>query len=753
MKQVPRAVFLIILICIPACADSEPDSASSEVSESAIAVTEGMYLPVAATLPQAELEQVGITIPPREIQEIATGAVAHLGGFCSSTFMSDQGIIGTNYHCAQGCVAGIVRRTINDESKGSDHPHAKIAETGFIAEDFEEEISCSGHFVKVLSDITNVSSQFSDLMNAEDMDPFDKAEAIRRREETIREECRGGREDIVCDVSFMNNDPEPFYLYTFKKINDVRLVWAPPLVLGQFGGNTDNWEYPRHTADFSFLRVYDEDGTPYKPTHFAKASKQGIAPDDAQFILGFPGSTQRNITSHAAQFLQTVIFPYGHEYLKTFTDVIEERYGANPKDSPYGRAWDRMENYVENYDRKWRMMEAADVVAVKAQRETILKDDDGFTRIATIYGDADRYYRKLSLLGRMTTRSSASVSLGAASYVWQWITQPPENIDREDERFKTWNEPQLRSFLETADNFMTYEDEKVMLATFFEMSGRLNTPIRALEDLRQKQGDSLSMAEAVLSGTKIVARQDTADERARASKLRMEMLEMTPEEVEATGDTLILLAKALVEERLAMRKDPAVAQPYVYELPYLNHALNVQMRYKAPDANSTLRASFSTVQHDYKPIDEEDVTHPFATTLTSMVERGHSIGEEHPEHSLFSVPDAIEEAQKAKGSYSEWFFYDGALQDVPVNFITRHVLTGGSSGSAAYNNDGEVVGFAFDGTPESILSDVWLHDQSRAILVDIRFVGFLGNVIYPEARRVLEEVGLPTTAELMAQGD
>ncbi len=728
------------------------------------ALADGMYIPLPEKLPQEEIRRIGLTISADEIAEIANTAVAFLTPGCTSTFMSKDGLLGTNWHCVDSCVVKIQARSRAEN--GPDHPLSRIQETGYVAEDYSQELRCDGKEVLITTGIENVSSRFADLEKEKSGNPQDRLERVRARKEEIREECMQGKEDTICKVVFMNNEKRPYYLYTYKRITDVRVVWVVPNIIGMFGGMTDNWEYPRHCGDFAFLRVYD-DGEPYHPEHFVPASSKGIRPGDPQFILGFPGSTERNITSFAAEFMEKLSLRYQHHVYGVLTEQIEALYPV-PKDSPYGASWMYLENYLENYNRKADMIRDLGIVEKKRKAEKRKTPrSDALGRIETIYHDAAEFYPTLYLLDFMSNRRTPAKSLLAAADIWNWSTQPADDKDRSADRFKSWRKNRLLAGIEGVDDITTLEGEKALLARYFELADALPVRIDAIDELREKTlarqearssdlEDEFSeygkfcqmtiyqqMAELLLSGTEMIARDDSAGERDRARNLRKKMFGMSPGELISTGDGYLLLAKGLVEQLQSMKSDWETAAAYTYELESVNHRQNLLMGYETPDANSTIRFTASRVQEDYRPIYKEGIFR-YTTTLTSLVERDRFLPESAEEYREFLVPEGIKEAFGRLSTFPGKFFFDPELGDVPVNFITQHVITGGNSGSGVFNADGEIVGFAFDGTPESILSDLDIHPNARTIIRDIRYTGFLGNEVFPEAKRILRELGLPT---------
>ncbi|MFH1261983.1 MAG: S46 family peptidase [Pseudomonadota bacterium] len=331
--------------------------------------------------------------------------------------------------------------------------------------------------------------------------------------------------------------------------------------------------------------------------------------------------------------------------------------------------------------------------------------------------------------------------------MYQWSTQPPDDKDRGDERFKSWNKANIESQIRKSDNYGTLEGEKVLMAKYFEMAASKSIRIRAFDKLAEKAREMPGsgsiyekMADRLYSNAYTIAANDTPNERTRASDVRMRMFHyFSPASVEASGDTLVEFAVDVVKELEEMRS--GVAEAFAYEKDRVNYLQNQAMGVKYPDANGTVRFVVSTVQNEYEPVYKTG-TFPFVTTLSSMVARDRFVTK-GPDAELFVVPEILKKAVPWLMTYRSRWYYDLSVGNIPINFITHHVITGGMSGSSVFDNKGEVVGFAFDGTPESILDDVWLHPASRAIILDMRFIGFLGNVAFPAAKRVIREMGLP----------
>lgn len=736
-----------------------------------LSFADGMYVVAPHKLPKEAIAAAGVKLSTDEIEKFATSAIASLGEFCSSTFLSNDGLIGTNWHCAKRCLNAVTQKAKSE--RGEQDPIAMIGTTGFIAKSPEEELVCPGLYVNLPLEVTNITTEFADIRDNKALSPKETLDQIKEKKEKIRTACRGDDKDIVCNIAFMNNDANPYYLYKMRRISDVRLVWVPPSAIGFFGGETDNWEYPRHNGDFTFMRVYNN-GTPYHPAAFARVSTKGVKPNDVQFMLGFPGSTQRNITSAEAEFLQNVFFRRMYDYYSALAGVIEQHY-PKVSDTPYESSWFYLANYIKNSLWKADLMESENVVANIKAREDEQESKSYLPELEKIFRDRYYYYPTLYLLGLMTGGASPAKSLQVASDIYNWSTQPSDDKQRNDERYKSWNQGKIRAGIVGMDDQFQLDVEKSLMAKYFELADALTVKIGAIETLKAKtqqivadcyaapdgkSGDGkfnfaqlcrrrgatiyTQMAEVLYAGTTLVARDGSAAEKQRAQAARLAMFEgKTPQALVDSRDSLILLAKGLNADIAKINGDWELGANYGANYETMNHLRNVAQRLDTPDANATLRFSLSTVQPSYDPIFKEG-HFGYSSTVTSLMERHGFVSEpKQSDYEYFQVPEAIRKVVPRIGDYKGTFFFADDLNDVPVNYITQHVLSGGSSGSGVFNINGELVGFAFDGTPESVLSDVQLHPQSRAIIVDIRYVGFLGSVVYPDAKWILKELGLP----------
>ncbi|MFH1261982.1 MAG: S46 family peptidase [Pseudomonadota bacterium] len=354
---------------------------------------DAMYLPIKGQMPLEEMKRIGLTVPPERIEALVKTAVGVLqwpSGGCTATFLSKDGLLGTNSHCADFCASAIQAESL--KQKG---PHSDLVTEGYVAANEGQEIVCPNYEFRVPFEVQNVSKQFADLERNQDLSPKEWAEKVRYRREELREKCRGSSKEIVCDVVRMNTGAKPYVLYKYRRYTDLRLVWFPPDVIGEFGGETDNWEYPRHTGDFSFLRVY-QGNQPFRPATYARASASGIKPGDPQFILGYPGATQRNITSFEVEWMAKQNLPLMGDVSQTLMDTLMSIY-PNPQQGPYGNAYRYLANFAKNFPRKAEMIRTSNVVAEKRTEEETVRDRANLDRLGTIFHDLYSYYPTILL--------------------------------------------------------------------------------------------------------------------------------------------------------------------------------------------------------------------------------------------------------------------------------------------------------------------------------------------------------------------
>ena len=708
------------------------------LSSAAAHADEGMWMP--QQLPQVakQLKAAGLKLDPAtltKLTEFPMNAIVSLGG-CSASFVSPDGLVATNHHCVYNSIA------VNST------PERDLLANGFLAKSFAEELPASpGSRVYVTKAVTNVSDK---IISADVAKLSGKArvDAMEKASKAMVAECEkdaGHR----CEVASYYGGLE-FYLIKQLEIRDVRLVHAPPAGVGKFGGDTDNWMWPRHTGDYGFYRAYvsrdgkaadfSKDNVPYKPTSFLKIAKDGVKEGDFVMALGYPGRTNRHrLPSEVATtfgWSYPAFIKSSAENLATIASVTKSDEAARLK---YAGQVANINNYYKNRKGMLTSYEGSDILARKTQEHADLKAWINATParkqqfgadieqvealIAQRDADAKRDYYLRTSAPRLLTTARTLYRLANES------TKP--NVERK-EGFQERDLTRIKNAVAGIDK--TYDekvDKALVMNSLSKYAAQPKAQRNANFDNALGIGDGMSQADL----------KTLLDRMYAGSKLgtlaeRNALIGKTPADFKASNDSFVKAAVAMYEGGLkAEAEDEELAgkiqQSYASYMKAKIAYMQSRGRAVYPDANSTLRVTYGNVTG--RP-NGADGTGPWTafTTLKGVVAKATGEGE-------FNAPEAQLAAIKAKdfGKY-----VDSKLKTVPVNYLATLDITGGNSGSAALNGKGEFIGLAFDGTLDSIISD-WDYNKAntRSIQVDSRYM--LWNMKHVDkADNLLKEMGV-----------
>ncbi len=715
---------LAALVLVTLCASLFSSGASAD---------EGMW-----TLDQLELLDLGSKGLEMTADDIYTpegdclsDASVLLGGG-TSAFVSPNGLILTNHHVAYGAVQ-------RASTQGTDY-----LTNGFLAGSYEEEIQAPGVSAQIILEMRDVTDEV--LKSVKDVkDVVKRQKAIDRKIQKMTDEIEEGKDDISARVASMYNGAE-YKLYVYKRFDDVRIVYMPPMAIGNYGGDIDNWMWPRHTGDFAFARVYaspegvgakyHEDNIPYRPKTWMKLSTGDLDEGDFAFSLGFPGSTTRYRTSYSAAYWNELFLP---DNLETFADIMAavREMGAESPEAKMKLAG--LEKSVANVQKNWgamlETMRRQDFVGEKRRIESELmafingseehkkKYGDILDQIAALYDIQRKIKAHDDALDLFGSYAGTGPSVAERVVYIAMEREKPEkerdpyfseeDVDREvfrlDSRYMTYHEPAEKWGLKYALNKAAAlpEDERLVGLDYI---------------LKDSERSSDEWVDYIQSNTRL-----SDVEFAKTA------YDMSSKELEALNDPLIDMALALYPETEDERDRNEEFGAQIVDLRRrFNEAL---LLWKGgglyPDANRTLRFSHGVIK-GYEPRDAVSYT-PF-TRLSGVYEK--DTGEEP-----FDMPEKLKELHVAR-DYGRWM--DPELGDVPVAFLANLDGTGGSSGSPVLNARGEIIGIAFDGVLESRLGD-WKYDPTvaREICVDIRYVLFVTEK-FAGAHRILQELGVAT---------
>jgi hypothetical protein len=637
-------------------------------------------------------------------------AVVQVGA--TGSFVSEDGLIITNHHVAYGSVQAV-------STKEKDY-----IQQGFRAQSRSQEIPARGLTARITDSYKDVSREILSVVT-EGMGFGERTKAVERKMKEIVAEAESKNPGKRAEVAEMFSG-KTYVLFMYTYLKDIRLVYVPPRSIGNFGGEVDNWMWPRHTGDFSFLRAYvAPDGTPaeyskenipYHPKKYLQINPKGADEGDFIFLLGYPGRTYRHRTSHFLAYEEEVRMPWVAEWYAWQISVMEK---MGEKDRAIAlKHLSRirgLSNTMKNYRGKLLGMKRIRMVDIKHEEEKELhrfiqedeerkmKYGDVLEKIADIYKDI-RQRAEYELILNYLRRSVDMISYGYTVYEAS-IERQKEDLEREsaymDRNFaltKQRLELSLRNYYEPTDRVIFRE----LLKRAAGLPEKYHIPaLKTLfggEDLEKKSDNYIS---ETYSHSKLNQRD-----------VLMNALQKSTSELGDMNDPFVELAEALYPtyQKLKGIQDAragALAELYARLIDVKKEFLQQDF---VPDANRTLRLTFGRIR-GYHPRDA--VYYEPITTLDGVVEK--TTGEEP-----FDTPAELVELHKAK-DFGQ--FKHPQLKSVPVCILYDADTTGGNSGSPVLNAQGELVGVNFDRAYEATINDYrWNEDYSRSIAVDIRYV-------------------------------
>ena len=684
---------------------------------------EGMWLPRQMPALASELKALGYTGEAAAFADLTgfpLGAVVSLGG-CSASFVSPDGLIVTNHHCVQG------------QLQFNSRPDRNLMVDGFLAPDRAGELPGGpGSRVFVTVAVEDVTAAVTGNIPPEVTGRayFDLLERRQKELTAAREREPGYR----CTVTSFFEGLQ-YLAVTQLEIRDVRLVYAPAAGIGNFGGETDNWQWPRHTGDFAFLRAYvGPDGrpaapapanVPFRPRHWLKVSAAGASPGELVFVAGYPGRTAR--FPSFATIRETVEFSLPRLLRRSPEQIaLLERVGAEDPETAL-RVSTRIRG-LHNTLTKTRGVEAAMVRGgVLAQKEAAERqllawiEADPARRseyghaipgIRALQAERARLRERNLLLGEF---AGAGTALGAAETLHRLAVEAAKPDAERDPQFQERNWPRLREGLERLQRSLDRRADRALLAYHLESIAALPADAR-LTVLDRLVGLAPGQAPAAATAaiTAWVDRQVSAS-RLYDRDFRLGLFAQDTAALAAAADPLLQVAAELFPVQEQVR---AEAKDFSGRLARLTpvHAAAVLAHAggrAAPDANGTLRVTFGTV----KGVESRDgLFYLPQTTLRGVAAKATGTGD-------FQAPAAQLAAITALRAGATSPYVDPRLKDVPVNFLSNVDTTGGNSGSPTLNARGELVGLLFDGTYDTVASD-YFHDRerTRSIHCDSRYL-------------------------------
>ena len=650
-----------------------------------------------------------------------------MGG--TGSFVSPNGLIVTNHHVAFGAIQR------QSAKRGID-----LIRKGFLAKNMAEEIPAPGYKALVLLRMDDVTDKvLKGVMKIKD--PYKRYLRLEKnRKKIIKKAEKPGYRCVI--RSFYGG--EKYYLFTYLELKDIRIVYVPPSSIGNYGGEIDNWMWPRHTGDFSFLRAYvgpngkpaeySPKNVPYHPMVYLKFSARNINPGDFMFILGYPGSTERYMPSFYAEFMEKEFYPRRIKFLEGWIKILEQGSRrskiAELKNAGILKG---LNNAIKNWRGQLQGFKALHVVEKKrALEEKIQKALEKNPELRAKYGDVFPRYRDYF---------EKSKNLSMKSFYSGWFPYGSRLLSSAIE-IVYWTRERLKKDIDRKPGYMDRDRENhIIRLKMVDMAYEPWTDRQVLRYFILQQGKvpaqyRLKALERLLNGDfsekNVDAFLDKLYKNTRLGdlKFRLKLFDSPYRKIVKCRDPFIKLALELVPEMDRMEKQAKALGGEALEFLPKYYALWRAVfgsEFMYPDANGTLRLTYGTVK-GYSPKDA--VFYLPQTTLTGVMEK--ETGKEP-----FIVPKKLKELWQKKNF---GFYEDPELKDVPVDFLTTHDTTGGNSGSPVLNGKGELVGLLFDGNLESVVSDYYFWPPiTRSISVDSRYVLFITDK-FQGAERIIKEL-------------
>ncbi len=702
--------------------------ASSIVSPAA--ADEGQWMPKQiGELDLGQLQAMGLELTPGEIWNGTDGglmkAIVNLSG-CSAGFVSNRGLVATNHHCAHAAIQA---------NSSVDHDYLS---DGFVAAELTEELPAKGRTVKVLESITDVTTQVREASDGAS-DPVARAKAVETARKTLVDGCEAKGEGHRCAVRGFYGG-SLYQLFEYLEYEDVRLVFAPPSSVGNYGGEVDNWMWPRHSGDFTLLRVYagpdgkpapySADNEPLEPERWLEVAPNGVDEGDFVAVLGFPGHTDRylpypEVQRQLEQFLPARVGLYGE-----WISILEDRGASDPAVKIKVAA--TLRGLANRHKNARGMLDGIRRLGLLDRR----RDEEDALRKWAESADS-KYAAVLSDLAALADERRARFGLdfavgnvhragNAVALALDLVRRAKERTKPDLERVEAYRDRGERKLWSTMERRLRDFDlgvDQALLSALLRWVQALPEAERFTALTEAEVGGLLS-ATQVTDPDFVKTTFDAADWSA----------------IEASTDPLIVWARDVVIAKEALEQRGHSRTGRMLELGPLHFEMMKAVREGPvyPDANGTLRFSYATVR-GYSP--QEGLVATPHTTVAGQVAK-------HLGRDPFDLP---REVRDAADSAPTTYWADPELGDVPVCFLASGDTTGGNSGSPVVDGRGRWVGLNFDRVWENIAGDFgYAIDRSRNVIVDVRYVLWLLDDVYG-AQGLIRELGVAQQADAPAR--
>ena len=723
---------------------------------------EGMWLPMfIKSLNIEDMQKQGLKLSAEEIYSVNSSslkdAIVSMGGFCTGEIISNQGLMLTNHHCGYGAIQSFST------------PKNNILKNGFWAKTKSDEKAVEGLFVTFLVRMEDVTAEVNkELVGI--TDEKDRAQKLKEIQKELIEKATKGTHYTAYIKDFYYGSE--FYMFVNETFNDVRLVGAPPESVGKYGGDTDNWMWPRHTGDFSMFRVYmGKDGkpaeystenVPLKPKHHLPVNIKGVKEGDFAMIMGYPGSTDRYLSSYGVQQAIDIKGPTVVEVRDLKLKTMKNRMDAKEQvDIQYSAKYAQTANYWKYYQGQTEQLQTNKVVARKKQLEdqfvkwysadperqkkygAALEDISTYYKLTNEYTVGNTYVMEAGVRGPdfvlfafRTSRLLGAIESTKAKMDAKIEAATDKSEKKELKKARKSAVKGLISRLETLseEHFKNYNKilEEELVANLFDLYyKKVNKEQHPPFFANVNEADFKEYARKLFK-TSPLMKKGKMKRLIRKLKLGMKLKKIDKDQaIVAANDFLGMYfgsAKKFAEAEKKMEEG--------YKLFVEGIRLMLPEKSFYPNANSTQRLTYGSVlsypvsDRVKKMVRSKDGLDTFFTTMEGLIEK------EDKNNPEFEIPARLKELYEAK-DYGQYADENGKLR---VNFLTNNDITGGNSGSPVIDGNGYLIGTAFDGNWEAMSGDISFENKvQRTISVDIRYTLFIIDK-YAGARHLIDEM-------------
>lgn len=705
---------------------------------------EGMWLlNLLKKMKMAEMKEMGLELSAKDIYAVNNssmkdGLLMLNGGSCTAELISEDGLALTNHHCAYDAIRS-----------QSDTGSKNYLEHGFWAQDHSEELPIEDMSASILVRIEDVSDRIDEAIS-DDMGAREKQTKMRGLKKEIKANAFDDSKPYRAEIKeFYSGDQ--YYLFVYKDFEDVRLVGAPPSDIGKFGGNEDNWEWPRHTGDFSLLRVYanennrpasfSESNVPYTPAHHFPISIDGVEKGDFTFIMGFPGRTQRYLSSFGIEQALELEYPARIEVRGKRLDLLRESMDKDESiDIAYASQYARISNGYKLF--KGRSKRLKDL-EVKKKKEKLQKEFQDWVeakeeRKERYGGVIDRlkesYEKERSIAVPMTYIGEAGFGSGLVGFGRQFFPLYQALKAGDSAKIGKRVEELREASKEHFNNYHAPTDKKVtngLYKMYVENVDNEMVPEPLVEHAKEQEEKSSGLFGGDPKGYgDVMFANSFFDEKEKV----MDFLD-DPSAEELENDKGFSTAKAVIQtfiqklqsrRRSIQQKRKKAKKLFIEGLKKMKPEKDFY-----PNANSTPRLTYGKVGGYDHPTD--GLLYDHHTTLEG------AISKDDPDKRHFDVPQKLEELYKEKdyGRYA-----NDSTGKMDLCFLHNTDITGGNSGSPVFNEQGHLIGCAFDGNWEAMSGDIAYQPRlQRTISVDARYILFVIDK-YAGADHLIEEIDI-----------